>query len=311
MNIKSGSTIVITGCAGFIGSHLAEHLLDCGYKVVGIDILTYAGKLSNMKEFVCNENFHFYMNDITDFDDIKRSIEGHDVSAIINCAAETHVDNSIIDCTNFLKTNIFGVKTLLEVCRSENIPLIHFSTDEVYGDAISCSFTEESPLKPKNPYSASKAAADHLIAAYSNTYKTKFLIVRPSNNFGPRQHKEKFIPTILRKLADKQKIPVYGTGQQRREWTYVKDTAMAVELLLNNGAENQTYNISSNHEEVNIDVISLICKLLNIDLYNNIEHVPDRLGHDFRYSVNCEKIKSIGFAISSNFEENIKNTIKI
>jgi len=310
MNIKSGSTVVITGCAGFIGSHLTEHLLGCGYKIVGIDKLTYAGSSSNMKEFISDKNFSFYMNDITDLDGIKKSIEGHYISAIINCAAETHVDNSIIDCTNFLNTNIVGVKTLLEICRSENIPFIHFSTDEVYGDAISCSFTEESPLKPKNPYSASKAAADHLIAAYANTYKTKFLIVRPSNNFGPRQHKEKFIPTILRKLKENQKIPVYGTGQQRREWTYVKDTALAIELLLNKGIANEIYNISSNHEEVNIDVISLICKLLNIDLYNNIEYVPDRLGHDFRYSINCQKIKAIGFTINNMFEENIQTTIK-
>jgi dTDP-glucose 4,6-dehydratase len=309
MNIKSGSTVIITGCAGFIGSHVTEHLLACGYKVVGIDKMTYAGKLSNMKDFILNDDFSFYMKDINIFNEIEKVINEYDVSAIINCAAETHVDNSIIDCTNFLQTNIMGVKNLLEICKIKNIPLLHFSTDEVYGDAICTSFIEESPLKPKNPYSASKAAADHLIASYNNTYKIKYLIVRPSNNFGPRQHKEKFIPTILRKLKANEKIPIYGNGKQKREWTYVKDTAKAIELLLNKGVVNEIYNISSNHEEVNINVVSLICKKLNIDFNSAVQYVPDRLGHDFRYSVNCDKIKSLGFSPDNSFEQNLDVTI--
>lgn len=309
--IKNNSTIVVTGCAGFIGSHLTEMLLDLGYNVVGVDKLTYAGKMENMSSFLQkNPKFVFYNADITCLKSFESVFINQKIDMIINCAAETHVDNSIKNCDAFLNTNIFGVKTILEICKNYDIPLMHFSTDEVYGDVSSGSYTESSQLNPKNPYSASKAAADFLIKSYHNTYGIKYILVRPSNNFGPRQHKEKFIPTILKNITSNKKIPVYGNGKQIREWTYVKDTCKAIIHILNNGSYGETYNISSNIEKQNIEIVKLICDHIKVDLDDCVEYVKDRPGHDFRYSVNSNKLLNSGFTFNSSFINNMEETIK-
>lgn len=309
--IKDNSSIVVTGCAGFIGSHLTEMLLNNGYTVFGVDKLTYAGKMENMEEFINKHpKFKFYNIDITSTIDFESLFVDQKIQLIVNCAAETHVDNSIKNCDAFLQTNIIGVKNILEICKKYDIPLIHFSTDEVYGDALSGSYTETAQLNPKNPYSASKAAADFLIKSYHNTYGIKYILLRPSNNFGPRQHKEKFIPTILKNLASNNKIPVYGNGKQIREWTYVKDTCKAVIHIIKYGNCGETYNISSNIEKENIDIVNMICNYMNIHMKEHVEHVKDRPGHDIRYSINSKKLLDIGFEFQSFFINNLEETIK-
>jgi dTDP-glucose 4,6-dehydratase len=309
--IKNNLPIVVTGCAGFIGSHLTEMLLNDGYEVIGIDKLTYAGKMENMSEFnKINPKFKFYNIDITSSIDLESLFVDEKIQTIINCAAETHVDNSIKKCDAFLQTNIIGVKNILEICKKYDIPLIHFSTDEVYGDALSGSYGEDTQLNPKNPYSASKAAADFLIKSYHNTYGIKYILVRPSNNFGPRQHKEKFIPTILKNVSSNKKIPVYGNGKQVREWTYVRDTCKAVIHIMSNGKYGEIYNISSNIEKENIDIVNMICNFMNINIEDYVEHVKDRPGHDIRYSVNSKKLLNMGFIFESSFINNMKETIQ-
>ena len=302
--------ILITGCAGFIGSHTVDHFLeDSNYNIVGVDKLTYASNLGNLKIANIHKNFTFYEGDICNFSLIKAICENHKISCIINFAAETHVDNSIDDASNFIKSNIGGVHSILEVCKDLDILLFHISTDEVYGVADRVSFTEDDRLNPKNPYSATKAAAEHLIISYRNTFKTKSLMVRPSNNFGPRQHSEKFMPTILTNLENSKKIPIYGNGKQVREWTYVKDTARAIKYILENALPGECYNISSNIEMENLDLVKKICKILRKDFESSISYVEDRLGHDIRYSISNTKLQNLGFKEYSGFEKSIRDTI--
>ena len=198
--------LLITGCAGFIGSHAVDHFLDVGHNVVGVDCFTYAASLDNLKSALADKNFTLYETDICDTNKIIEYCADHKIDWIVNFAAETHVDNSIESCEKFIHSNIVGVQSLLECCRELGIKLFHISTDEVYGSIKSGSFSENDKLNPKNPYSATKAAAEHLVQSYENTYGVEFIIVRPSNNFGPRQNKEKFIPTILTSLVNKQKF---------------------------------------------------------------------------------------------------------
>tara|TARA_R110000824_G_scaffold43928_6_gene128201 strand:- start:1772 stop:2716 length:945 start_codon:yes stop_codon:yes gene_type:complete len=302
--------IMITGCAGFIGSHTLDYFLEKGYKVTGVDVLTYAGKYENFEHNFENKNFSFHELDICELIKIKQICEDRDIDWIINFAAETHVDNSIKSSYEFIDSNIYGIQSLLEVCRELEIKLFHISTDEVYGDIVQGSFEEKDILNPKNPYSATKAAGEHFVCSYSNTYGVEYLMVRPSNNYGPRQHSEKFLPTIVKSLSEGKKIPVYGTGKNIREWTYVKDTAKAVEFILNNSEPNQIYNISSNIEKENIEIVSKVCEQFDRTIPDSIEFVEDRLGHDFRYSVNSDKLFSLGFEIESQFEDNLKETVE-
>ena len=216
-------SILVTGCAGFIGSHAVDHFLDSGDKVVGIDSMTYASNIENLKSAFKKSDFVFYEKDIVDTFDITNICKNHNIKWIFNFAAETHVDNSIDSCDAFIHSNIIGVKSLLECCKETGASLFHISTDEVYGSTSGKPFKESDTLSPKNPYSATKAAAEHIIEAYSNTYGVNFITVRMSNNFGPRQHGEKFIPTIIRSLSNNKKIPIYGNGKNVREWLYVKD----------------------------------------------------------------------------------------
>ena len=303
-------SIIITGCAGFIGSHVTEEFLSAGYNVIGIDSLTYAGKESNMSSFFMNQNFNFERKNINQKLDIIGLINNHEVEWIINLAAETHVDNSIKDDMEFITTNIIGVRNLLQACMETNCKLLHFSTDEVYGVADDKSFTEESPLKPKNPYSASKASADHMIQSYANTHGTKSIIVRPSNNFGLRQDSEKFLPTIIESLENDRKIPVYGKGEQIREWTHVANTAKATRFILENSPIGETYNITSGFHLKNIDLVKKVCYNLDLDYEECIEFVEDRPGHDFKYSISSDKLNSLGFVVENNFEEGLFSVMR-
>ena len=304
--------ILITGCAGFIGSHATDYFLERGYNVDGVDCFTYAGNVSNIRHQYDNPRFKLFNTNICNTKEILDICQIRNIEWIINFAAETHVDNSISSCDPFIKTNIDGVRSLLEVCRETKAKLFHISTDEVYGDINEGSFREMDNLSPKNPYSATKAAAEHMIRAFSNTYGIEYLMVRPSNNFGPRQHSEKFIPTIMRNLLKGNKIPIYGTGRNIREWTYVKDTPRAIEHILLNSEFNKVYNISSSNEQENLEIVKKITSVLNKDFENSITFVPDRLGHDFRYSVNADKLEDLGFTLngSDNFEENLKETMR-
>ena len=302
--------IIVTGCAGFIGSHTTDLLLEEGHKVVGIDCFTYAGNPSNVIAHKNNPNFKLYNENICNTSTILELCVLREIDWIINFAAETHVDNSIKSSSMFIKTNIEGTKSLLEVCRQSGTKLLHVSTDEVYGSITKGSFNEESMLDPRNPYSATKAGADHMIKAYHNTYGIDYIIVRPSNNYGPRQHSEKFLPTILNSIRDNKKIPVYGDGSNVREWLFVKDTARAIHHIINAGSINETYNISSNTEMKNTEVIKAVCDSLNRDQSDLVEFVEDRPGHDFRYSVSNQKILDIGFKDFTSFSEGLDNTLK-
>lgn len=304
-------TVLITGCAGFIGSHVVENFLQHGYKVVGYDAFTYAGKMQNLQSSIQHSNFTLVTGSINDTSLLEKTVRDNNVKWIINLAAETHVDNSIKSCDIFLQTNILGTKSVLDVCRSTGIKLLHFSTDEVYGvPSEDQSFTETDPLNPRNPYSASKAAADHLIFAYANTYGIKYIIVRPSNNFGPRQHEEKFLPKMITNLLSARKIPIYGDGFQIREWTFVKSTADATRFILENSPLDQIYNITSGDFRKNIDVVNSVCEMVQLYAPDFIEYVPDRLGHDVRYSIDATKMNSLGYKIQDSFDSCLWQTIQ-
>lgn len=304
-------SILITGCAGFIGSHATDHFLDLGYSVVGVDCLTYAGSENNIKKALNNKNFKWYKNDICNTEDMIKYCSSHSIDWIINFAAETHVDNSILSCDRFIHSNILGVKSLLECCRKTGSKLFQISTDEVYGSCFNKSFVESDLLSPKNPYSATKASAEHFIQAYHNTYGVQYMMVRMSNNFGPRQHPEKFIPTILRSLFSGKKIPVYGDGKNVRDWFFVKDCVQMIGKILEKGEINQVYNLTQRNEKTNLDIVELICNLEGVNFEDSIEFVPDRLGHDLRYSI-CNK-KALNVCKETkfyDFKESLDETIK-
>lgn len=287
--------ILITGCAGFIGSHAVDLFLENDYDVVGVDCLTYAGSLKNLDKSINHKGFTFYKTDICDTKNMIKYCTDHNISWILNFAAETHVDNSIESCDKFIHSNINGVKSLLECCKSTRVNIFHISTDEVYGSIIGGSFNECDSLSPKNPYSATKAAGEHLIIAYQNTYDIKFLIARPSNNFGPRQNDEKFIPTILRNISAGTKVPLYGDGKNIRDWLFVKDNVLAIKFILENSYENEIFNITLSDERENIDVVESILSNFNLSFKDWVSFVNDRPGHDFRYSINNDKLKKLGF----------------
>jgi dTDP-glucose 4,6-dehydratase len=301
-------SIMITGCAGFIGSHTAEVFLSAGYNVVGIDCMTYAADPKNMKDFI--DKIDFYEVDIANTKEIAKIVRKHKVGWIVNFAAESHVDNSISSAQPFIHSNITGVYSLLSVCRSEGCKFFQISTDEVYGSIRDGSFVETDKLNPRNPYSATKAAAEHLVTSFYNTYGIDYKMVRMSNNFGPRQNKEKLIPTILRSLRAGKKIPIYGDGKNIRDWFYVKDCAKCILQVFRNGAINDVYNLSLVNEKENIEIVKSILKILQLPIYENIEFVKDRLGHDFRYSINNEKFLALYPMEQADFIESLTETVE-
>lgn len=300
--------VIVTGCAGFIGSHTTEELLSRGHTVIGVDSMTYAASEENMKEFIDSIDFHNI--DINDTEKIHNIVTTHGVEWIINFAAETHVDNSIVSVEPFIRSNIDGVFSLLEVCRNTGCKILHISTDEIYGSATKGSFTETDNFNPKNPYSATKASAEHLVTSFHNTYGVEYKMTRMSNNFGPRQHQEKFIPTILRSLRSNKKIPIYGDGKNIRDWFYVKDCAKCVVDVLELGEMNEVYNLTLQNELENIEVVNIILEEFDLDPQENIEFVADRLGHDFRYSIDNEKFLGISSRKPTDFRKSLQQTIK-
>ena len=302
------NNILITGCAGFIGSHALDLLLKRGCKVVGVDKMTYAGKSSNLKP---HQNFKFYELDICSTSKIKNIAQENEIECIIHFAAESHVDNSILGDNCFIDSNITGTKSLMEVCKDLEVPICHISTDEVYGPIDSGSFNEEDKLSPQNFYSATKAAAEHIVRAYSNTFDIDYVMIRMSNNYGPRQNGEKFVPTIIRSLKKGDKIPVYGDGKNIRDWIYVKDSVKIIyNILQNANFNNETYNITFRDERNNIEVIQKILEYFNLHPDQCIEFVKDRLGHDSRYSITNDKMLEFVDFQKTDFSRGIEETIK-
>ena len=300
-------SVMITGCAGFIGSHVTEEFLSHNIKVVGVDCMTYASDIANMGSFISEIDFHKL--DINDYSEILNLVQKNKIEWIVNLAAETHVDNSIESCDSFIHSNINGVKTLLDVCRKTGCRLLQVSTDEVYGSCLEGSFSENDKLSPGNPYSATKTAAEHLITAYQNTYGIKYKMVRMSNNFGPRQHSEKFIPTILRSILSNRKVPIYGNGKNIRDWFFVKDCAAMVKDVYDLGELNETYNLTLSNEIENVTIVKKIFKIVEKDFDSNLEFVTDRLGHDFRYSIDNSKFQSLKNRNPTDFSTALKQTI--
>jgi len=300
--------ILITGGAGFIGSNFIRHILVKypDYKIINLDKLTYAGNTNSLKDIEKNENYSFLKGDICDKKLIEKLTKNLD--AIINFAAESHVDRSIIEAGTFIQTNVFGTYVLLQAAKKFKIKkFIQISTDEVYGSIDSGSFREDSILNPSNPYSASKASADMLVTAFNITYGLPTIITRSTNNFGPFQYPEKLIPLFVTNLIEGKKIPLYGDGLNVRDWLYVIDNCEAIDFLLHQGKKGEIYNISANNEKTNLEVTKKILTLLGKD-ETYIEYVIDRLGHDRRYSLDCSKIKKLGWKPRFEFNKALEAT---
>lgn len=301
--------ILVTGGAGFIGSNFVIHLLEKypDYQVVNLDKLTYAGNLMNLRQLEGNPGHTFIQGDICDRPTVGELVSG--VDAVINFAAETHVDNSIAKADVFIETNVRGLNVLLDEARRHSVPrFIQISTDEVYGSIEEGSFTEDSPLQPSSPYSASKAAGDLLCRAYTTTYDLPVIITRSSNNFGPYQHPEKLIPLFLTCALEDKKLPLYGSGSNVRDWIYVKDNSGGIDLILHEGKPGETYNIGGGNEKTNLEITGLILQKLGKDM-SLVDYVEDRPGHDLRYSLDCRKAGELGFTPAHGFEEALSMTI--
>jgi len=301
----------VTGGAGFVGSNFIRHILKKypKYKVINLDKLTYAGNLDNLKDIENNRNYLFVKGDICDREVVSELSK--DVDAIINFAAESHVDRSIIDASDFIRTNIEGTYNLLEITKKHNISrFIQISSDEVYGSIERGSFNETSPLRPSSPYAASKAAADVLVNSYRVTYNLPTVVARSTNNFGPYQYPEKIIPLFITNAIENRSLPLYGDGMNVRDWLYVIDNCEAIDLILHKGREGEIYNIAGDNELRNIDLTRMVLKILGKP-ESLIQAVKDRPGHDRRYSINCSKIKrELGWTPRFNFGRALKETVK-
>ena len=304
---------MIIGGAGFMGSNFVRYLIkEIGdVEVLVYDKLTYAGRLESLRDLINMKNLKFTRADLCDEENLTKTIEGFDPEIIVNFAAETHVDRSINEPAPFLKTNILGVFTLLEVVRRREVPLvIHISTDEVYGDLWNIQpANEKSPLIPSNPYSASKASGDLLAQAYWKTYRLPIIIVRPSNNYGPYQYPEKLIPKTIIRALHNMPVPVYGDGMQIRDWLYVKDFCEALNVIIERGKKGEVYNVPGLNERRNIEVVRDILKLLGKQL-SLIKFVEDRPGHDKRYAMKGDKILALGWRPKTPWSEGLRMTVE-
>jgi dTDP-glucose 4,6-dehydratase len=303
--------LLVTGGAGFIGSNFIRHMIRShpDGEVINLDLLTYAGNLNNLKGIEKNPYYTFIKGDICNRDLVNAILDNHKVDAIVHFAAESHVDRSIVDASAFVMTNVLGTNTLLECARTHTIPkFIHISTDEVYGSAMEGSFKETDILAPSSPYSASKAGSDLLALSYFTTYNLPVIITRCTNNFGPCQLPEKLIPLFVTNLLDGKKVPLYGTGKNVRDWIHVSDHCRAIEFLLERGNPGEIYNIGSGNEKTNLEITKKILNLLSMD-DSMIEYVTDRPGHDFRYSLDCSKLRAMGWKPRYSFDEALDATI--
>ncbi|CAF1300017.1 unnamed protein product [Adineta ricciae] len=319
-------TILITGGAGFIGSHVVRLFVTKypHYRIINFDALTYAGNLANLRDIQEKPNYVFIQGDLNNIKDIENVFDQYPIDGIIHLAAESHVDRSIDDPHSFLQTNILGTAYLLDMARKywkdnlDNKRFYHISTDEVYGSLGDVGlFSETSPYNPQSPYSASKAASDHLVRSYGNTYRVPYLISNCSNNYGPNQHPEKLIPLMIKKILKEENLPIYGDGKYTRDWLYVVDHAQAIDLVFHQGRIGQSYNIGGQNEYQNIDLVKLLCQLMDEKLHRNvgssenlIQYVRDRPGHDRRYALDITKIANeLQWKPSVTFEEGLNQTI--
>jgi dTDP-glucose 4,6-dehydratase len=309
--------IIVTGGAGFIGSNFVYHMLEKhpDYKIVCLDLLTYAGNLQTLENALKNPKFTFVKGDISDRDTVFDLFERQKPDVVVNFAAESHVDRSIENPGLFLTTNIIGTQILMDACRKYGIKRFHqVSTDEVYGDLpldrLDLMFTEDTPIHTSSPYSASKAGADLLVLAYHRTFGLPATISRCSNNYGPYHFPEKLIPLIITRALKDESLPVYGEGLNVRDWLYVTDHCSAIDLIIHKGREGEIYNIGGHNERTNLQVVKSVLKELNKP-ESLITYVRDRPGHDMRYAINPEKIeKELGWKPTYNFDEGIRVTVK-
>lgn len=337
---------LVTGGAGFIGSCVVRYIItNTKHHVVNVDKLTYAGNLESLRSIESNDRYSFERADICNGAQLKIIFESHQPDIVMHLAAESHVDRSIDSPSNFIQTNIFGTYTLLEEARfywnslqgerKKNFRFHHVSTDEVYGDLpypgehdvegnesnndflSNVLFTENTPYAPSSPYSASKAASDHLVRAWKRTYGLPTLVTNCSNNYGPYHFPEKLVPLVILNALDEKPLPIYGSGNQIRDWLYVEDHARALVLVATEGEVGQTFNVGGHNEKTNLEVVKTICTILNEiapreNCYSElIVHVPDRPGHDMRYAIDASKIqKELGWQPKETFETGIRKTIK-
>lgn len=320
--------ILVTGGAGFIGSNFVKYMLEehPDYNIINLDALTYAGNLENLKDIVDDEKYIFIKADIRDREKIEEIFKEHNIDAVVNFAAESHVDRSIEEPEVFLTTNVIGTQILLDVAKKnwkinpddkyckeykDGVKFLQVSTDEVYGELGKTGmFVETMPLQPNNPYSASKASADMMVRAYHETFGIPINITRCSNNYGPYQFPEKLIPLMINNCLKYKDLPVYGDGMQIRDWLHVKDHCSAIDTVLHKGLDGEVYNVGGNNEKANIEIVKLIIETLgkSEDL---IKYVKDRPGHDRRYAIDNTKITTqLGWKPSYTFEKGIKETIE-
>ncbi len=303
--------LLVTGGAGFIGSNFIRLFLERhpDARVTNLDKLTYAGNLENLRDIRNNPHYRFIHGDICDPDAVETAFSGG-IDAVVHFAAETHVDRSITDPSEFVRTNLLGTHLLLDAAiRHEPRRFIHISTDEVYGSIEHGSFTEKDNLNPSSPYSASKAGSDLLARSYFTTYGLPVVVTRCTNNFGPYQYPEKLIPFFATNLVDGKKVPVYGTGKNVRDWLYVDDHCSAIDLILSKGKSGEVYNISGGNECSNLEIAHVILRELGKG-DEMIEYVTDRAGHDLRYSLDCTKLKALGWKPAREFSEALRYTIR-
>jgi dTDP-glucose 4,6-dehydratase len=328
-------TVLITGGAGFIGSNFVPYFLEkhTDYKLINLDLITYAGELKNLHEVEKNPRYEFVKGDICDRELVERLFAKNHIAAVIHFAAESHVDNSISGPGEFIRTNVVGTFTLLDVARKtwmekpfkvreeyKQARFHHISTDEVYGTlGDEGLFTEETPYAPNSPYSASKASSDMIVRSYFHTFGMNVVTTNCSNNYGPKQHNEKLIPTIIRKALSNEAIPVYGQGTNIRDWLYVLDHCKGIDLVFHKGKSGETYNIGGRNERNNMFIVNHICELLDQkrplasgESYKKfITFVADRPGHDLRYAIDATKIeKELGWKADENFETGIVKTVE-
>jgi len=319
-------SVLITGGAGFIGSHVVKLFVSKypNYQIVNLDALTYAGNLENLKEIEGAPNYTFVKADIKDADSLASIFESHKITDVIHLAAESHVDRSISDPLAFVMANVIGTVNLLNVAKEawkgelDQHLFYHISTDEVYGSLHDDSFfLETTAYDPQSPYSASKASSDHFVRAYANTYKMRTVVSNCSNNYGPNHFPEKLIPLCIHNIKNNRPLPVYGKGENVRDWLFVKDHARAIDIVFHTGKSGETYNIGGFNEWKNIDIVRLLCQKMDQKLGRTegtseklITYVTDRAGHDHRYAIDASKIqKELGWEPSLQFEEGIELTI--